>query len=68
MATGSVSRRWRRSSLSNLSVGLAEAGRDEALTIEEAVAVHHRLAGANPSAYEPDVAMSINTLSKAWPT
>ena len=53
------------SSLNNLSVRLAEAGRrDEALTaIEEAVAVYRRLAAANAAAYEPDLAMSLNNLS-----
>ena len=53
------------SSLNNLSVRLAEAGRrDEALTaIEEAVAVYRRLAAANAAAYEPDLASSLNNLS-----
>jgi tetratricopeptide (TPR) repeat protein len=44
---------------------LAEAGRREEglAAIQEAVTVYRRLAGANPAAYEPDVAMSLNNLS-----
>ena len=52
-------------SLNNLSIRLAEAGRrDEALTaIQDAVEIYRRLAAANPAAYEPDLAMSLNNLS-----
>ena len=44
---------------------LAEAGRrGEGLTaIEEAVTIYRRLAAANPAAYEPALAMSLNNLS-----
>ena len=44
---------------------LADAGRrDEALTaIQDAVEVYRRLAEANPAAYEPDLAASLNNLS-----
>jgi len=67
------------SSLNNLSVRLANAGRrDEALAaIEEAVGVYRSLAEANPSAYLPHLATSLNNLSvdlgdcgrrnEAWP-
>ena len=53
------------SSLNNLSVDLADAGRrDEGLTaIQDAVKIRRRLAAANPAAYEPALAMSLNNLS-----
>jgi len=53
------------SSLNNLSVRLAEAGRrDEGLAaVEEAVTVYRRLVVANPAAYEPDLAGSLDSLS-----
>jgi hypothetical protein len=53
------------SSLNNLSIRLAEAGRrDEGLTaIQDAIQIRQRLAAANPAAYEPDLASSLNNLS-----
>jgi len=51
--------------LPSTSVDLAKVGRrDEALAASEAaVSVRHRLAAANPAAYEPDLASSLNNLS-----
>ena len=56
-------------SLNNLSIRLADAGRrDEALAaITEAVDIRRRLAAANPAAFLPDLAMSLNNLSIGWP-
>jgi hypothetical protein len=64
-----ISRSPLASSLNNLSIRLAEAGRrDEALAaITEAVAVYRRLASVNAAAYEPDLASSLNnTCQSAW--
>jgi hypothetical protein len=51
--------------LRNLGVRLSESGRpDEALTAASAAAnIYRRLATANPDAYEPDLATSLNNLS-----
>jgi hypothetical protein len=52
----------RPGSLNNLSVRLGEMGRreDGVAAIEEAAALYRRLAEANPAAYEPDLASSLN--------
>ncbi len=41
----------------------AGRGNERLAAIEAAVEVYRRLAGANPAAYEPDLAMSLNNLS-----
>jgi hypothetical protein len=55
------------SSLNNLSVRLAEAGRrDEGLIASrDAVEMYRRLAAANPAAYEPDLARSLKRVAAA---
>ncbi len=52
--------------MNNLSIKLAEAGRrNEGLTaIQDAVTIRRRLAAANPAAYEPVLASSLNNLSR----
>ena len=49
---------------------LAELGRrEEALAaIDEAVTAYRQLAAARPDAFTPDLAMSLNNLSRGWPS
>ena len=53
-------------SLNNLSLRLADLGRrEEALAaIEEAAAIYRELAAARPDAFRPDLATSLNNLSR----